>query len=138
MINSKEIAEIDRVSFSAPWDEQFFEKASKESSYLFFTETEEGKTAGFVMILKLAGDCEIVRAAVLPEYRRRGIAEKMIEKAVQYGISEKMENIFLEVRAGNSSARALYLKCGFEECGVRKVYYNNPKEDGIVMRKRLI
>ena len=138
MINIDEIAEIDRLSFSEPWVKQFFLKSSEDENYLFFIEKECGNIAGFVMVLKLAGDCEIVRIAVLPEYRRKGIAEKLVEKVAKYGSGENMENIFLEVRAGNSSARALYLKCGFEECGVRKGYYNNPKEDGVVMRKRLI
>ena len=138
MINIDEIAEIDRLSFSEPWDKQFFLKSLEDNNYIFFVEKEFGDIIGFVMVLKLVGDCEIVRIAVLPKYRRKGIAENLVKKVTEYSQKNRYENIFLEVRAGNSAARALYLKCGFEECGVRKGYYNNPKEDGVVMRKRLI
>ena len=95
MINIDEIAEIDRLSFSEPWDKQFFLKSSEDENYLFFIEKECGNIAGFVMVLKLAGDCEIVRIAVLPEYRRKGIAEKLVEKVAKYGSGENMENILV-------------------------------------------
>jgi ribosomal-protein-alanine N-acetyltransferase len=70
--------------------------------------------------------------AVHPEFRRRGIARALME-------AERNRNLcdyFLEVRASNLAARALYSLMGFTEEGVRPAYYENPPESGIVMKRR--
>ena len=133
-----EFYQIDESCFSEKWDEKFYENAKYDSRYKIVEYFENNKRCGFAVIMNLVAESELIRLAVLPEYRRKGIAENLVKEVIEYSQKMRYENIFLEVRAGNSSARALYLKCGFEECGVRKGYYNNPKEDGVVMRKRLI
>jgi ribosomal-protein-alanine acetyltransferase len=83
---------------------------------------------GFLLWQAVASDeAEILNLAVQPAFRRQGIALELLK-----GLS--MPRIFLEVRESNHAARALYLRAGFEECGLRKKYYDNPSEDGIVMR----
>ena len=52
-------------------------------------------------------------------------------------ISRGVKEIFLEVRASNTPAISLYLKCGFEKISVRKKYYGDPAEDAVIMRKTL-
>jgi ribosomal-protein-alanine N-acetyltransferase len=83
---------------------------------------------GFLLWRAVATDeAEILNLAVQPAFRRRGIALELLK-----GLS--LPRIFLEVRESNHAARALYLRAGFEECGLRRKYYENPTEDGIVMR----
>ena len=82
------------------------------------------------------GEGDITSVAVSLEYRRRGLAAKLI------GEFEKMlpadtESIFLEVRESNSGAIALYEKCGFERLSVRKNFYSQPRENAVVMAKNL-
>jgi [ribosomal protein S18]-alanine N-acetyltransferase len=90
---------------------------------------ESGNTVvGFLLWRAVAADeAEILNLAVQPEFRRQGIALELLN-----GVS--LPRIFLEVRESNHAARALYLRAGFEECGHRRRYYDNPSEDGIVMR----
>lgn len=134
----REIAYIDSISFSESWSEKSYLEMAENKIYSFFKEEVNDKIAGFIVLMDVVDAAEIIRVAVLPEYREMGIGTKLIEKAVEEIMKKGMENIFLEVRESNSNAIKLYNKSGFEECGVRKNYYSNPKENGIIMIKRLI
>lgn len=133
----REIAFIDSLSFSENWSEESYKNMENDSNYTFFKLCDGEKVIGFILLLYAVDAYEIIRIAVLPEYRGRGIGEKLIKEAVDFIKEKGIENIFLEVREGNAAARKLYEKSGFEECGVRKNYYSNPKENGIIMIKRL-
>ncbi len=134
----REIAYIDSISFSESWSEKSYLEMAENKIYSFFKEEVNDKIAGFIVLMDVVDAAEIIRVAVLPEYREMGIGTKLIEKAVEEIMKKGMENIFLEVRESNSNAIKLYNKSGFEECGVRKNYYSNPKENGIIMIKRLV
>ena len=67
--------------------------------------------------------------------RKKGIGEKLFCAFLEEGIKKGMTAFTLEVRAGNKGAVALYEKCGFENVGTRKNFYDNPKEDAIIMWK---
>lgn len=134
----REIAYIDSISFSESWSEKSYLEMAENKIYSFFKEEVNDKIAGFIVLMDVVDASEIIRVAVLPGYREMGIGTKLIEKAVEEIMKKGMENIFLEVRESNSNAIKLYNKSGFEECGVRKNYYSNPKENGIIMIKRLV
>lgn len=86
---------------------------------------------GFLVSRPVApGEREILNIAVHPEYRRLGIAKKLIRNE----IDRWRTTHFLEVRQSNAAARSLYRSLGFEEVGVRPGYYEHPPEPGIVMR----
>ena len=76
---------------------------------------------------------EIYRIAVLPDYRRRGVAYRLLSYALKTERGRGLECVFLEVREGNLAARGLYRSYGFSEYGKRKNYYKNPTEDAVVM-----
>ena len=133
-----EIHEIDEICFSEKWNQTFYESIKSDSKYKLIEYYEKDVRCGFVLVLNLFSESEIVRIAVIPEYRRRGIAEKLIKEVINYSKEAGYENIFLEVRSQNFQAKSLYIKLGFEECGIRKQYYKNPKDDAIIMVKRLI
>jgi len=91
----------------------------------------ENRVAGFLAARALADDeCEILNLAVAPEYRRRGLARALVQSLLEgwHGA------IFLEVRASNSGARALYKSLGFQELTLRGDYYDSPPEPAIVMK----
>jgi ribosomal-protein-alanine N-acetyltransferase len=88
----------------------------------------DGVLAGFLVWRRIAPDeIEILNLAVATSFRRQGIAKALLSAVPQAGI-------FLEVRASNLPARALYRSAGFTEIGIRKAYYQNPAEGAIVMR----
>ncbi|HSW50909.1 MAG TPA: GNAT family N-acetyltransferase [Bryobacteraceae bacterium] len=90
-----------------------------------------GRVAGFVAYRRVAdGEFEILNLAVATESRRQGVAAALVGEALA-GIRG---SVFLEVRASNLAARNLYEKFGFSLSGLRRDYYTDPPEDGIVMR----
>jgi ribosomal-protein-alanine N-acetyltransferase len=114
------IQAIQAVSFAAAqWE---------PGDYNLLVAEADTVVVGFLVWRAVAPDeAEILNLAVHPGFRRRGVALELLR-----GLS--MPEIFLEVRAGNQAARALYQRAGFEQCGVRRDYYDNPMEDAIVMR----
>lgn len=93
--------------------------------------------AGYIVARLTAGELHINNVAVRPEYRRQGIATHLLSRVLQEGGSLAATVAFLEVRAGNSEAKALYEKCGLVAVGRRPNYYSAPKEDAVIMSVRL-
>lgn len=102
-----------------------------------FTLSEGDVLVGYLMLMNVFTDGEILNIAVLPEYRRRGLADKLFDACCEHCRSLATETLFLEVRESNTPAISLYEKRGFEEIGRRKNYYRQPKEDALVMRLSL-
>lgn len=82
--------------------------------------------AGFIMLRSVVDEAEVLTICILPENRKRGLAQRLLAWCIQVGQHNGMQNLFLEVSVNNQSARALYEKQGFEKLGLRKKYY----EDG--------
>ena len=74
--------------------------------------------------------------AVSPQFRRQGIAEALIKNLMDVTLSEGAEFLTLEVRKSNADAIGLYSKMGFETVGERKGFYENPREDALLMTYR--
>lgn len=93
-----------------------------------------GRIVGTISLTRMGDDGEIGNVAVLPEYRRRGIAEQMLRYVLEYGERESgMRDFTLEVRDSNQAAIRLYEKCGFCTEGIRPHMYRNPAEDARIM-----
>lgn len=89
-----------------------------------------GELAGFLVYRCLGeGESELLNLAVDPAHRRQGIARRLLALLPP-------GRTFLEVRASNAAAIALYQAAGFTEAGCRKAYYTKPLEDGIVMARQ--
>lgn len=113
-------------------------QSTLESSLVsLFTLSEGDVLVGYLMLMNVFTDGEILNIAVLPEYRRRGLADKLFDACCEHCRSLSMETLFLEVRESNAPAISLYQKRGFEPIGRRKNYYRQPKEDALVMRLSL-
>ena len=82
------------------------------------------------------GEGDITSVAVEPEFCRNGLAKQLINEFEDH-LPDSTENIFLEVRESNIPAIKLYQKCGFEKLSIRKNFYVNPRENAIVMMKKL-
>lgn len=132
--NSAAVAEIEKLCFSTPWSEATISSEIKSGFSDFFGAFSEEKLAGYIGGRTIAGETEIFSVAVSPEFRRKGIAKALIEKFIETVRKKETQVIFLEVRASNLPAIALYEKNGFVFCGLRKNYYTNPTENALLMR----
>lgn len=97
----------------------------------------EAEPIGFGVI-GLAGDeAEIESLAVDPAWRRRGVAMRVCEEMMEWASGRGAAAVFLEVRASNEGAQALYRRLGFEQRGSRRGYYRDPAEDAVIMAREL-
>jgi [ribosomal protein S18]-alanine N-acetyltransferase len=91
------------------------------------------RVAGFVAARLTSDEIHINNVAVREKYRRRGIGGALLSSALEQGKQSGACKAFLEVRAGNAAAQALYAQQGFETVGRRSAYYSQPIEDALVM-----
>jgi ribosomal-protein-alanine N-acetyltransferase len=96
-------------------------------------QSNEKKVKGFIAARLIADELHINNVAVRRRYRRLGIAKALLELALKEGVGKRARTAFLEVRAGNAPAQALYARCGFTVTGRRALYYTGPLEDALVM-----
>lgn len=128
-----EVAAIERECFSMPWSEKSFED-SLALSYAHFYIAESGdRIAGYVGLYNVADEGDITNIAVLPQYRRKGIASRLISEVIRFSEELGIRAINLEVRESNKNAISLYTKNGFKNVGIRKNFYEKPVENAIIM-----
>jgi ribosomal-protein-alanine N-acetyltransferase len=94
---------------------------------------ENERVAGYIVARAAAGELHINNVAVRAQYRRRGLGKSLMNCVVEQGIRRGATIAFLEVRAGNAAAQALYQTCGFQAIARRANYYSEPREDAVVM-----
>ena len=78
-------------------------------------------------------EAEICNVAVRADARKRGVGEALLNRLIEYGKSDKRTRFLLDVRVGNEAAISLYKKLGFKEDGIRPNFYDEPKEDALLM-----
>lgn len=132
----EQVVQLEQVCFSQPWSYKLLESGIYCDYDVYYVWEQEDKILGYANLRFLAGEGEIQRIAVFPEYRRLGIARKLMDAMEGYTKEHQGIAISLEVRASNESAKNLYKSYGFEIEAVRKGYYSNPTEDALIMWKR--
>ncbi len=127
-------AEIERECFSKPWSENTLSAELKNPLNGFFGAFLENELVGYIGFQNVAGEANVFNVAVLPCFRRNGLGRALVERIITAAKAAGADVIYLEVRAGNIPAINLYEKAGFVFCGIRKNYYDAPKENAILMR----
>lgn len=120
-----------------PWTEpQLAEELASDFGRLFVA-CRDGQAAGLAVFQLAAGEASLNALTVDPAARRQGAGRALLTGALAALRAEGAQSCFLEVRAGNAAARALYESVGFAAAGVRRGFYRNPAEDGVVMALNL-
>ncbi len=99
----------------------------------YFVATCDGLYVGHGGFTQVLDECYITNIAVLPSYRRNGIASAILENMIAHCKGNNASFLTLEVRESNLAAINLYEKFGFLEKGRRKDFYSDPKEAAIIM-----
>jgi len=133
----EQIMAIEKVSFPTPWSENMFRKELKVSmsrNFVARIESERGKEIiGYINYWIYAGESHLNNIAVRRAYRRRGIASKLMAEMIRKSLKEGAAWGTLEVRRTNGAAIRLYERYGYILKGVRPNYYDDTKEDGLIM-----
>jgi ribosomal-protein-alanine N-acetyltransferase len=125
---------------AAHWDRKAYAKLFAPGASLRLVTLviqENGKIAGFLVGRPVAQDedeWEIENVAVAGAARRHGLGSRLLGEFLNLARNRGGKHIFLEVRASNRAARALYQKWAFVEAGTRKSYYQDPVEDALILR----
>ena len=131
----KAVAELEKLCFSDPWSENSVASELTNKLALWLVAEEEGRVAGYIGSQTCTDESDVMNVAVHPDFRRRGMAEALVNALVEELKVIGSHCLTLEVRASNVPAISLYGKLGFLEVGRRKNYYRNPREDALIMRK---
>lgn len=127
------VFKIEADSFSMPWSETSFKESLLREDTLFLVAKEGDEIFGYIGMYFSFDEGEITNVAVSKEWRKQGIGKKLLESIKEAGREQNLSKIFLEVRVSNEGARALYYGSGFKELGIRKNFYERPREDAILM-----
>jgi len=141
------VLQMELASFTSPhWTKDQFAQALGMAEHTFvrcfflIAENANGLLGFAIGIAVLAGQQgfgEIQNIAVAEHVRQRGIGLALCSSLVERFVQLNLTNVELEVRAGNHAAKNLYARLGFMPVGVRRDYYANPVEDGILMSLKL-
>ena len=130
-----QVAQLEKLCFRDPWSENSVASELNNPLSLWLVAVEGEKVAGYVGSQSVMGESDMMNVAVHPDFRRQGIGERLILDLIDQLNQRGNHSLTLEVRASNVSAIGLYRKLGFEQVGLRKNYYRNPKEDALILRK---
>ena len=129
------VSALESAVFSTPWTREEFAAELTSEFAFYFTAHEDGVFLGYVGCRMICGAGDITTTAVMPAARRRGVGRALFQALFAALAHAGCASLFLEVRASNAPARALYHSLGFEEISVRRDYYDRPREDAVIMRR---
>lgn len=127
------VAAIEETIFSQPWSTQGFVDALGVTGTIFLVAEEANAIVGYIGMYVSFEEGEITNVAVDKEYRHKGIGQLLVEEICKQGAQSGVTRIVLEVRSSNQPAISLYENNHFIKIGVRKNFYDFPKEDADIM-----
>ncbi len=114
------------------WSREDFEETLC-CDYTYYIVAKDGKDIiGSAGLRNMCGDADITNVMVREDYRRQGIAERMLKELMRRAGEIGVRNFTLEVRVSNLPAIRLYEKLGFVSEGIRPGFYEHPKEDAVI------
>ena len=126
------VAELEKQNFSLPWDEASVRSELTNKLALWLVAVEDGQTVGYVGSQTVLQEADMMNIAVADSHRRRGIARMLVQELIRQLDAYQLT---LEVRQSNVPAISLYESMGFQQVGLRKNYYKQPKENALILRK---
>ncbi len=136
---------IENACFNAPWTRKHFEAELEGNRFSHIVavphphpEADSPSLIAYICAWIIFEEVRFLNLAVLPDFRRRGIAQGLIGEMLRRADQENCQRGLLEVRESNSSALNLYKSLNFKEYARRRAYYTNPSEDAILMRREPI
>jgi ribosomal-protein-alanine N-acetyltransferase len=133
-----QILEVEHASFTTPWSrEAFYNELHNNRFAVYIVLEENNKILGYCGAWIVIDEAHVTNVAILPEYRGRKLGEAILSKMMSVAREMGAKSMTLEVRVSNHVAQSLYRKLGFQNGGIRKNYYSDNQEDGLVMWVKL-
>jgi len=121
------------------WSEQSMAAELAGAHGHYVVDEEDGALVGYAGLRAVRGsrDADIQTLAVDDAHRGQGRGRRMLRALLATAAERGAREVFLDVRADNAAAIALYASEGFEEIGRRPRYYRPDGMDAIVMKAPL-
>lgn len=110
-------------------------REQKDGMHEFLCAVRGDEVLGYVGMMYVLDEGYISNIAVREDARRQGIADALLSTLWQRAEELSLAFLTLEVRESNLGAIALYEKNGYARVGLRKNYYEQPKENAVLMTK---
>ena len=133
-----QVVAIERDCFPSPWSrDNFLHEIRHNPTAANWVLERKGTVLGYTCVWILGPELKINNFAVHPEFRRRGLAKRMLAALLRQARNAGCLRAQLEVRPSNRAARELYRKHGFAQVGRRKNYYRSEGEDALLLEADL-
>ena len=126
-----DVIAVERRSFPAPWSLAMFVLELSKPASICVGAITDGELAGYLVCSRYHTVWHLMNLAVDLDYRRLGIASRLIEHLLAEAGED--ERYTLEVRVSNAEAIRMYESFGFRSAGVRRRYYHDNHEDALIM-----
>ncbi len=132
------VVAIERDAFGSPWQRDTFAGLLERPGVeLLVMDSAGDGVIGYAVLWCVLDQGELANVAISSEWRGRGLGRHLVERVIAAARARGITKIFLEVRASNERAAGIYRQLGFVEVGVRRDYYQHPKEDARIMMATL-
>ena len=131
----EQVVAIEKECFSDPWTRGMFENELNNGRAHYTVLLDGEAVIGYTGFWKIEDEAHIMNIAVDTQYRRKHLADSLMEDMIMRAKALSIKHMTLEVRSSNSGAISLYKKYGFKETGIRKNYYEKGNEDAVIMWK---
>lgn len=135
--NLPRIASLEEEIFSDSWTLAGMEEMLAQERVIFLSLRLGEELAGYGIVCTVLDEGDVLRLAIRERFRKKGWGEILLTALEEACRMKGVERLYLEVRQSNTPARNFYHKAGFFEEGIRRGFYERPKEDGICMKKIL-
>ncbi len=129
-----ELRRIELAALPSPWPEPAMRQELEQNPFAhYWVARVEGRMVGYAGLWVQVDEMHVSMIAVHPDWRRRGVGERLLLRLLRAGMQLGCQRATLEVREGNAAARRLYRQLGFVEVGRRKGYYRDSGEDALIL-----
>ncbi len=129
----EQVTAIEAATFSMPWSREAFWESMNNPAHVYVVACEDDTICGYCGMWGIAGEGQINNVAVRKDLRGKGTGFAIVNYLLQEGEKQGLGTFTLEVRESNVAAIHVYEKAGFKSAGIRKDFYEKPRENAVIM-----
>ena len=127
------VAKLEAQIFTDAWSEKSIADTLDQPQAFILVAEQADEIVGYCIVYYVLDEAEIARIAVDSSKRKQGVGQALLRATCRCCMEKEIVRVLLDVRESNASARRFYESFGFSEDGIRKNFYQNPREHAVLM-----